>query len=598
VKGLTHRWFFRGRDAGDAPAGGRLVHRVLAARGLTDQVQANAFLKPALNSLHDPSLMPDLDKAAGRLVDAARAGEPIVVYGDYDVDGITASAILFHTLRAVGAGDRVSCYVPHRLEEGYGLNAEALRTLAAAGAKVVVSVDCGVTAVGPALAARDAGLELIITDHHHPPARVEDLPEAFAVVHPARPDSTYPFRELSGAGVAYKLAWRVLTLAAGRSKLDPEHRSLLVELLAFAALGSIADVVPLVGENRVIASYGLVRTKHSPFVGLRALVEASGLAGENVGAMDVGFKLGPRLNAAGRIDHAKDAVELFTVASPERAREIAEHLSTQNDRRRAVERAIFQSACERAEAAGMTRDDRRAIVLADESWHAGVVGIVCSRLVEKYGRPAILLARGNGVCHGSGRSIDGFDLHAGLRFCAMHLDKFGGHAKAAGLQVADSKFDAFVETFTAYACERIGIEDLRPRVEIDAEASTEELTVEAVEELGKLEPCGAGNPGARVLLRGLRVADHPRLMGGQGAHLGLHVRGSGGAVLRTVAWGWGERAELFRPGAALDAVVKPGLSYFTGRATVELELVDAAIAGVEKPKVTVRLKPVPAPAGE
>lgn len=595
-----------------------MADRILASRGISDPETVSAFLAPSLTHLHDPSLIPELDRAAGRLLEALKASEPIVIYGDYDVDGITATAILFHTLLAIRPGAPVSTYVPHRLEEGYGLNSDALRALATAGTKVVVSVDCGVTAVEPARIVRELGLDLIITDHHHPPERVEDLPQAVAVVHPGRPDSAYPFADLSGAGVAYKLAWRLLTLHCGRQKIDPHFRALLVELLAFAALGSIADVVPLVGENRVIARFGLVRAKHSPFVGLRALVEASGLSGENIDAMAVGFKLGPRLNAAGRMGHARDAVELFTTADAPRARVIAEQLSELNTKRRTVERSIFEHACELAESGGMTGTERRAIVLAHEDWHAGVVGIVCSRLVEKYHRPTILLQRtaceggmggrgGGWSCHGSGRSITGFDLHAGLRFCAPHLEKYGGHTMAAGLTLAGDRLDSFVASFTAYANQMIQVSDLTPALIIDAEASAGELTVVGVELLEKLEPCGAGNPQPRVLVRNLVVSQPAKMLGEAGKHLSLQVRVGGGGreVLRCVGWGWGEHVAKFAPGVAFDAVVKPTISHFTGTPRVELELCDVAIgdaggAGIapagtpEKVRVRVR-GPVPTP---
>ena len=603
VNGLTARWTFRlTEDGGLPPAPGSpisgpagappLISRILLARGLSRPTEAATFLDPKLTQLHDPSLIPDLDKAAVRLVDAARRAEKIVIYGDYDVDGITATAILFHTLRAVAGtrtgepNDNITTYVPHRLEEGYGLNSDAIRDLAAGGAQVIVSVDCGVTAIEPARVANELGIDLIITDHHNPPARISDLPEAFAVVHPRRPDSNYPFGELSGAGVAYKLAWRIATLASGGdgsngARVSPEMRNLLVELLAFAALGTIADIVPLVGENRVLACYGLVRARKSPFIGLRALVEASGLTGENIGEMEVGFRLGPRLNAAGRMGHARDAVELFTVANEARAAEIAAHLSKQNEARRAVEREIFDLACQMAESAGMTGPDRRAIILAHESWHAGVVGIVCSRLVERFHRPTILMQKREGTCHGSGRSIDGFNLHAGLTHCAEHLDKYGGHNMAAGVHLVEPKLAAFTDAFTNYANSAIGQDMLCSHVIVDCEAAPEELTPETVHILQRLGPFGAGNPEVRLLVRGMTLADR-RPMGAGGKHLQLSLRApapnTGAArIFRAVAWNWGERIDSLPPAARVDAVLKPRISTFTGNPTVEPEICDLAI---------------------
>lgn len=595
VNGLTARWAFRRTPDGslppvpDAPhdaivaATNRpLLNRILSVRGFATVADASAFLAPKLTQLHDPSLIPDLDKAAERLVQALRAREPIAIYGDYDVDGITATAILFHTLRTIDPTADVRTYVPHRLDEGYGLNSAAIAELAASGAKVIVSVDCGITAVEPAQEARRVGVDLIITDHHTPPASMDLLPQAFAVVHPRRPDSTYPFGELSGAGVAYKLAWRLSTAATRSAKAEPRVRDMLVELLAMAALGTIADIVPLVGENRILASFGLVRAKYSPLIGLRALVDASGLGGEDIGAMEVGFRLGPRLNAAGRMGHAREAVELFTVADAARCKDIAEHLSKQNEQRRKVESDICDMACELAERQGMTGPDRRAIVLAHEDWHAGVVGIVCSRLVERFHRPTILMQKRDGVCHGSGRSIDGFDLHAGLAQCAEHLEKFGGHRMAAGVHVAESKLDRFVEAFTGVANAAIAPEHLCAKVTIDCEASMRELSVDGVQHVQQLGPFGAGNPKPRLLVRNLRVGEL-RPMGAQAKHLSIRLRsqepGAGAypQEWRAVAWNWGRHAQRLAVGDVVDAVITPSISHFGGGPKVEPELIDIAV---------------------
>lgn len=587
MKGLTARWTFRtplsNGVARSCPDGAPLVARVLAARGITEPDTAARFLDPRLSHLHDPSLIPDLDKGAARLLDAARAGEQIVIYGDYDVDGVTATAILFHTLRAIAPGADVRTYVPHRIDEGYGLNEGAIRDLAAAGARVIVSVDCGVTAVGPADVANRLGVDLIITDHHNPPASITDLPSAFAVVHPRRPDSEYSFGELSGAGVAYKLAWRLFTMHCGSQKIEPRFRELLVELLAFAGLGTIADIVPLVDENRILARFGLVRIRHSPFIGLRALVEASGLASEQIGELEVGFRLGPRLNAAGRMGHAREAVELFTTADEPRAREIAAHLSRQNDARRKVETEIFEQALRMAEEAGMDGDGRRAVVLAHESWHTGVVGIVCSRVVERLHRPTILMQVRDGVCHGSGRSIDGFNLHAGLVACSSHLTQFGGHNMAAGLHLAEPKLPHFIDAFTAHANSAIGRELLCASITIDCEASPFELSIDSIRDLQSLAPFGAGNARVRTLLRNVRIAAQPRLMGAAGKHLDLRVTAedAGGNLrqLRLVGWDWGRHAARLAPGVILDAVVTPKVSEWNGSVSVEAEIADLAVVG-------------------
>jgi single-stranded-DNA-specific exonuclease len=568
-RGLTRHWRLRTPGATGRP----LVDRVLAARGLTDPIAVEAFLEPSLRRLHNPSLIPDLDRAANRVLEAASRREPIVIYGDYDVDGVSATAILVHTLRALWPETDVRTYVPHRVEEGYGLNGPALRQLASEGARVVVTVDCGVTAVGPAEEARRAGLDLIITDHHNPPESAADLPKAHAVVHPRGPGSAYPFGDLCGAGVAYKLAWRLATMHAGSERVSEPIRGLLLELLAFAALGAIADVVPLVDENRVLTRFGLARIKHSSIPGLRALVEASGLGGDRVDAGDVGFRLGPRLNACGRMGHAREAVELFTTRDPDRAATIARELTRLNDDRRATERQIVEQACEAAESAGMTGPDRRAIVLADERWHPGVIGIACSRLIGRYHRPTILLHRREDGCHGSGRSIDGYSLHAALGRLARHLSGFGGHDMAAGLQLPAANLGAFTEAFIADANAALGVERLTPSVWIDCDATLDELTTEAIGQLDRMAPFGQGNPSPRVLLRGLRLASRPEAMGAGGQHLSLRVW-QGSAQIRCVGWGWGNRRGDLSAGQSVDAVVSPKCSTWGGRTTVEAEIVD------------------------
>lgn len=605
VRGWTMAWRPRCNAArpgdlrpGDLRPGdlrpGDLVERVLGVRAVEDP---DAFLDPSLLQLHDPSALPGVDRAAARLLGAARAGEPIVIYGDYDVDGITATAIVYRMLKALEPGAAVSTYVPHRVDEGYGLNAPALEKMAGDGARVVVSVDCGITANGPALAAREAGLDLIITDHHNLPDG--DLPEAYALVHPrlagGAGDGGYPFGELCGAGVAYKLAWRMATLHAGSDRVAPGVRVLLLDLLALAALGTVADVVPLVDENRVIVRFGLSRCTTTEITGLVSLIDEAGLGGERIDAESVGFRLGPMLNASGRMGHAREAVELFITGDRGRASAIARDLVRLNEERRATEKRIFEQACAMAEGAGMTGPDRRAIVLAHEDWHPGVVGIVCSRLVERYARPAILMQRrparddeawcGEGpggervVCTGSGRSIDGFDLHGAVASCGGYLAGFGGHDMAIGLRLDAAGFDGFAGAFVERVNALLAPDDLVRTARYDCETTLGELTAETVRGLERLAPFGRSNPGVRLLVRGVRVDGRPEPFGKTGAHLGVRLRTAGpsgvagsGAV-RAVAWKWGEHIGRFRPGQALDVLVEPKVSAWSGR--VEPVLVDA-----------------------
>ncbi|HYE61475.1 MAG TPA: single-stranded-DNA-specific exonuclease RecJ [Phycisphaerales bacterium] len=553
-----------------------LLARVFAARGLTDAAACEAFLNPTLRQLHNPSLMPNLDRAAERLLAAAKAGEPIVIYGDYDVDGITATAILYHTLKAIVPECNLRTYVPHRLEEGYGLNAEAIAELAAGGAKVIVSVDCGITATGPAVVARAAGVDLIVTDHHNLPGDGA-FPDAYALVHPRLPGSAYPFGELCGAGVAYKLAWRLCTLACGSERVSEPLRNLLcTDLLALASLGVIADIVPLVGENRVMAFYGLRQIRHSYMEGLKALVAAAGLDGEKVGEEDVGFKLGPRLNACGRMGHAREAVELLTTATGARATEIAEELTRKNEERRRVEREIFEQACQMVEWEGMHRDDRRAIVLSHADWNPGVVGIVCSRLVERFGRPTILMREHDGECHGSGRSIDGYSLHAGLEHCAGHLKSFGGHDMAAGLKLESSRMREFVDAFIAHANERIAVEELTGAVGYDTDADIGELTTTEVQQLLRLAPFGRENPSIRLRIPAARIAGRAQTMGKNNKHLLFQLSSSAGSMrwLRVVGWNWADRIDEVPAGRVVDVLIAPKLNEWQGNARVEAELID------------------------
>jgi single-stranded-DNA-specific exonuclease len=549
-----------------------LLERVLRARGLTGGPESAMFLEPSLRHLHEPSLLPGVDRAAERLLAALRRDEPVVIYGDYDVDGISASAILFHTLKALSPNARLSCYIPHRLEEGYGLNAQAIAELARSGARVIVTVDCGIGAFEPARVALESGVDLIITDHHAPPPPDAGLPPACAHVHPALPGGTYPFPHLCGAAVAYKLAWRLCTMSCGSERIPQSLRELLLELLALAALGVVADVVPLVGEHRVIARYGLGRIRSSSIHGLRALVEASGLAGDRIEAEDVGFKLGPRLNACGRLGHAEAAIELLTTATPERGEEIARELCRVNRERRRMEALVLEQASEQARERGMTGPDRRAIVLADERWHAGVVGIVCSRLVSVHHRPVILMGRAGEVWTGSGRSVAGVHLAEALHACREHIVSGGGHALAAGLKVSVDSLPAFTEAFVAHVNDRLPVEDLVRRIEYDTDASLDELTIEAVTALGKLAPFGQGNPRVHLRLRGVRVRGPTSLLG-DGQHLQTFIGGEDRS-LRTIGWRWSEhRTRIDR--ALIDAVVVPGVAEWNGRRRVELELIDA-----------------------
>jgi single-stranded-DNA-specific exonuclease len=595
-----------------------LVAQLLAARGVVGDDAVDRFLKPRLTDLHDPADLPGASAAAQRLCRAVHDRQPIVIYGDYDVDGVTASAILYHTLTRAGANVRT--YVPHRLDEGYGLNAEAIHQIATSGHSatppLIVSVDCGITATGPARVARELGVDLIITDHHS--FDEDDLPDAHTLVHPGlamsdvRPPisgsetpgtgtastvgpaartsdtghRTYPNPDLCGAGVAYKLAWQFTLAYCGclgpdgraRGKLPADYRALLLDLLALAALGTVADVVPLVGENRVITAFGLSRIKQTGIEGLNALITASKLDDEKIDSYHVGFVLGPRLNACGRMGHAREAVELLTVAQGERAAELAEQLHFTNEDRRATEKHIVDAAVEQVDANGYAGDTRRAIVVAGVGWHPGVVGIVASRLVDRYHRPAVVLGidEATGEAKGSARSVDGVSIHAALSACGQHLTQFGGHAMAAGLTLEAGRIDAFRTALVEEVNRVLGADELCASVRIDAAVALSHCDAVLFDQLQRLAPFGRGNPKPRLLAERLTLARPAQRMGAAGKHLSLQLRRDA-ASIRAVAWNQGERAADLPAGVTVDVVFQPSINTWQGRRNAELHIIDLRV---------------------
>jgi len=546
-----------------------IVAQVLGQRGHDSVESARRFLEPDLSGLHPPEAMPGLMEAAGRLVAAARDGEPIVIYGDYDVDGITAAAILWKALRLARANVRV--YVPHRLEEGYGLNREAVEHLADEGARVLVTVDCGISGQEEVARARDLGLDVIITDHHEPDP--DRLPPALAVVNPKLPGSPYPFRDLAGAGVAMKLAWAIGQALSGRDRVSPAFRAFLIAATGMAALGTIADVVPLVGENHVLASFGLRALSASEHPGIAALREVGRLQGKPIDAYHIGYVLGPRLNAAGRMGHAAKAVALLTTAGPEAAIDIARDLDRQNRRRREVEQEILQEADEQVAATFSPQRDA-AIVATGRGWHTGVIGIVASRLVEKYHRPTILIGTDEDRAQGSGRSIPGFHLFQALSACREHLTTFGGHTMAAGMRLPAKAVEPFRQAFLAHAARTLTADDLTPRLTVDAEVDPGHLDLETAKALERLGPFGAGNPRPVFVARRVRVVGQPTRIGRRGDHLAMHVT-SGGRARRCVGWHMGEFADAVgRAGACGIAFTCRVSTYRPTQPEVELHLKD------------------------
>lgn len=559
------------RSAGLPP----VVAQLLAARGIFDPDQAREFLEPKLTGLRDPELLPGINRAADEIGRAMRDGEKIVVYGDYDADGMTSAAILLRCLRLLGAQARF--YVPHRIEEGYGLNDEALRTLAREGVRTVVTVDCGVASVKEAATARELGLRLVITDHH---LMADSLPDAAAIVHPQLPTDdggSYPFFGLCGAAVAFKLAWALCQRASDAKRVSEPMRRFLLQATGLAAIGTVADVVPLVDENRILVRHGLAALRHSPVVGFRALEEVAQLRSKpELDGEDLGFSIAPRLNAAGRLGQAELGVELLTTDDPVRAAELAKYVDELNETRKTVERSVLLAARKQAKERFCTDTDA-ALVLADRDWHPGVIGIVAGKLAEQYGKPVVVASLdklGAKPAIGSGRSVPGFDLAAAFAAAGTHLVSHGGHAAAAGLRVNEPHIDAFREAFCAHAAERLGDNGALLELAIDAEAPLSSLTHQIVTQIERLAPFGNGNQRPTLCATGVRLVGPPRRMGGAGRHLSVDLE-QAGVKLRAVAFGAGDREEeLLRLDGPIEVAFRPVINTFRGYRSVEMHLAD------------------------
>jgi single-stranded-DNA-specific exonuclease len=553
---------------------GPIVAQLLLNRGLGDAAAARRFLDAALTGLHPPELLPGVAEAAERIFAAIGAGRRLCVYGDYDVDGVTGSAILLTGLKLLGA--TVDLYVPHRLEEGYGLNAEALRQIAESGVSLVVTVDCGIASLHEAEEAKRLGLELIVTDHHE---FKDSLPGAAVLVHPRLPGTAYPFGKLSGSAVAFKLAWALAQRACGSAKVTPRFREYLLDSVALAALGVVADVVPLHDENRILVRHGLQRLRQTSLPGLQALCASAGFApGAALRASDIGFKIAPRLNAAGRLGCARLVVDLLTTPRHEQAVELSRYLEEQNIQRQTLERRMVSEARKLIEE--QKRGDDAALVLAQPGWHGGVIGIVAGRVAELYGRPALMIALpaadadGRHVGAGSGRSIHGFALHEALRACGDLLLSHGGHAAAAGFRVLPENIDAFRTRLCAYAAERFPAGPVTPTLILDAETPLSMLTLGLLADLDRLEPYGAENRRPLFLAGGLQIKGEPRKVGAGERHLSFRVAQQG-TILKAIAWNMAERVEeLMSAGGACCLAFTPKLNEWQGRRSVDMEVTD------------------------
>ena len=540
-----------------------VMARLLAIRGHSEPEQAARFLKPALSHLLDPWLLTDLGKAVDRLLAAIARRERIVVHGDYDVDGVTSTVILRRALELMGAD--VTHFIPERLRDGYGLLPATIDRLHADGARVIVSVDCGIRAPEAARRATELGLDLIITDHHEPDA---ELPQALAVVNPKRHDCPYPDKNLAGVGVALKLV-QGLCQKTG-------HDNWLNAFVKIAAIGTLADVVPLVGENRVIAKLGLAQLTKGPHkVGLRALLDVSGLAGKTIDSYHIGFMVAPRINAAGRMATADIATRLLLASDDSLAAEataLAQQLDAENTRRRAEEADIVTAARKAVE----TDPDIGAhtvLVVGGEGWHRGVIGIVASKLVDAFYRPAIVLSVEDGIAHGSCRSIPGFDVLAALESCAPLLQRFGGHKQAAGLQLEAARIPEFRRAVNDFAHAHLGPDDLRPNLHFDGSLDFDSVTPSFVSDLMSMAPFGLGNPKPLFTTGPVDVVDGPRRL--KERHLKMSLR-QRGRTFRAIAWNSVDKEPVLTSGGGeLEVAYALEQNEFNGATYTELRLSDA-----------------------
>lgn len=572
----SYRWHFRdenltrSREIEKSLRLNPAIARMLANRGLSGLEQ---FFRPALAGLHDPFLLRDMDLAVDRIIVAQEAGEVITVFGDYDVDGVTSTSVLLRTFRFL----KIACdyYIPHRLNEGYGMNTPAVENIAANGTRLIVTVDCGISGLAPIARARELGVDVIVTDHHQPGL---ELPQACAVINPNRLDCTYPDKGLAGVGVAFKLAHALLKrMRVPQDRATPFLRS----LLDLVAIGTIADYAPVIGENRIMVRHGLDQISSTSNVGIQELMMVADAEGGPVTTQKIGFQVAPRINAAGRTDSARICVELFTTADSVRAADIARQLDQFNRDRRLVETGIFEQ-CLRFVEQSIDLDSEMVMVVNGTDWHLGVIGIVASKIMEIYDRPVIILSEQNGHARGSARSTKGFNIHKALHECREHLSEFGGHPSAAGLQLKTVNIASFRRSICDYARGFLSGDDLMPSLMIDTQVTGDELNESLMRDLSMLEPYGSHNPAPVFAAYGLNLAEAPRIVGTN--HLKLQFSRNGRAFSAIGFNMAGMAGELTANRAAgVDVVFVPTINtYYPQHPRVEMELKDIKIASAAR----------------
>ncbi len=538
-----------------------LVISVMMNRGLKSKDEMNAFIHPDARCFHDPYLLKDMNKAVQRVQKAIAQNEKIAVYGDYDVDGITSVSVLYLALKEMKAD--VVFFIPDRHKEGYGVNAPAVRHLKEQGVSLIITVDCGITAIDEVLLGKELGVDMILTDHHQCPAQI---PEATAVINPKQPDCPYPFQDLAGVGVTFKLVQALV----GMQSLP----RLMERYGALTALGTVADIVPLKDENRAIVSYGIKHMKEDQNIGIQALLQVSGFAESEINAGTLGFQLAPRINAAGRIGNADFGVKLFTSDNPQEAKNIADMLDRQNQLRKEIEHQIYE------EAKALLQNDKsilsqNIILLSHRGWHHGVIGIVASRLTEEYYKPCILFTEENGIHKGSARSVKGFNIYDALCAVRPYIERFGGHELAAGLTLRDEQFEAFKHSLEAYCKEHVSDEMLIQQIPLDGEIHDSDMTAQLVEELKMLEPFGMGNAQPNFLVRKAKIVKNFTFKEGKHLKLSLCQRDK---YIDAVGFSMGKYSAVLKKGDLVSVAGNIYINEFRGEKYFSIRIKDIRLS--------------------
>ncbi len=534
-----------------------LMATLLVNRGISTKEEIEVFLEPTRNDFHDPFLMPDMKAAVDRIEQAIGQNEKIIIYGDYDVDGVTSITVLKKFLIDRGMTN-VGYYIPKRLDEGYGLNKESVKKIAEEGYTLIITVDCGITGMEEIKYAYELGMEVIVTDHHEP---LDEVPNAVAVIDCKKKDNQYPFKGLAGVGVVFKL------IQAISQRLNLEEKEYL-KYLDIVCIGTISDIVPLVDENRVISKLGLKLVAQTRNLGLKYLLEENVGKNSSVNANTVSFGVAPRINACGRIGYEQDAVKLFMTQNIVEAHNLTEQLNSYNKTRQEIEKSIFEEAKEIIEKNNMQH--KNTIVIGKEGWHHGVIGIVASKITELYFKPTILIGFENGIGKGSGRSVPGFDLHDALHRLGGYLDKYGGHEMAVGVTVSQSNFDKFAEELEKRAQE-LHTEQLVPIISIDKEIAGKDLEIEMAEELTKLEPYGTSNKVPLFLIKNLKIDSIRTLV--EGKHLKLTLQ-DGNHIVNVIGFNLGYHAENFLLGDKVDIIGMIEINEFGNNRNIQINLKD------------------------